>query len=79
MLLKLFGGRPDGIRRAHPIGEGGAQVGIIELIIIILVILWLVGYFGRGRISAPGLSGNWIHTLLVIVVILVILRLLHVV
>jgi hypothetical protein len=51
-------------------------LGLIELIIVILVILWLLGYFGRGRISAPALSGNWIHTLLVLVVILVILRLL---
>ena len=54
-------------------------MGLVELIIVILVILWLLGYFGRGRISAPGLSGNWIHTLLVIVVILVILRLLSVI
>jgi hypothetical protein len=51
-------------------------LGLIELLIVILVILWLLGYFGRGRISAPALSGNWIHTLLVLVVILVILRLL---
>jgi len=54
-------------------------VGLFELIIVILVILWLLGYFGRGRINAPVLSGNAIHTLLVIVVILVILRLLHVI
>jgi hypothetical protein len=50
-------------------------LGLIELLIVILVILWLLGYFGRGRISAPGMSGNWVHTLLVLVVILVILRL----
>jgi uncharacterized protein DUF5670 len=50
---------------------------LIELIIVILVILWLLGYFGRGRISTPALGGNAIHTLLVIVVILVILRLLR--
>ena len=54
-------------------------MGILELLIVILVILWLLGYFGRGRINAPVLSGNAIHTLLVIVVILVILRLLHVI
>jgi len=52
-------------------------LGLIELIIVVLIILWLLGYFGRGRISAPVLSGNAIHTLLVIVVILVILRLLR--
>ena len=49
----------------------------IVLIIVVLVILWLLGFFGRGRINTPALSGNWVHTLLVIVVILVILRLLH--
>jgi hypothetical protein len=52
-------------------------VGLIELLIVILLILWLLGYFGRGRISTPALSGNWVHTLLIIVVILVILRLLR--
>ena len=52
-------------------------MGLIELLIVLLIILWLLGYFGRGRINAPALSGNWIHTLLVIVLILVILRLLR--
>ena len=79
MLLELFGGSAHGIRRANPIGEGGAHLGLVELLIVILVILWLLGYFGRGRISAPGMSGNWVHILLVIVVILVILRLLNLV
>ncbi len=57
-------------------------MGIIELIIVVLLLLWLFGYFGRGRFFAgtPALaSGNLIHTLLVIVVILVLLRLLGVV
>jgi hypothetical protein len=52
---------------------------LITLIIVVLIILWLLGYFGRGRISTPALSGNAVHTLLVIVVILVVLRLLHVI
>ncbi|HTJ61807.1 MAG TPA: hypothetical protein VL333_11520 [Candidatus Saccharimonadales bacterium] len=62
-------------------------MGILELIIVILLILWLFGYFGRGRLygSRGGTvvsdggwlgGGNWIHTLLVIVVILIVLRLL---
>ena len=62
-------------------------MGLIELIIVILVILWLLGYFGRGRFYARGPAvttgdstwwsgGSWIHLLLVLVVILVILRLL---
>ncbi len=62
-------------------------MGIIELLIVILLLAWLFGYFGRGRwyggtgsaIAAPSFaSGSWVHTLLVIVVILVVLRLLHV-
>ncbi len=52
-------------------------MGIIELLIIVLLLLWLFGYFGRSRL--PIASGSWIHTLLVIVVILVILRLLGIV
>ncbi len=52
----------------------------MELIIVVLLLLWLLGYFGRGRLAMGSLaSGNWIHTLLVIVVILVILRLLGIV
>ena len=62
-------------------------MGIIELLIVILVLLWLFGYFGRGRLfggrgSGPAIStgsfdsGNWVHILLLIVVILVVLRLL---
>ena len=55
-------------------------MGILELLIVVLIVLWLLGYFGRGRFAGtPSLaSGNLIHTLLVIVVILVILRLLRV-
>jgi len=58
-------------------------MGLIELLVVVLLLLWLFGYFGRGRWYARGpavtgawYSGGWIHTLLVIVVILVILRLL---
>ena len=48
-------------------------------IIIILLILWLLGAFGRNISSSIPRTGNWIHTLLVIVVILIILNLLHVI
>jgi len=44
-------------------------------IIIILLVLWLLGFFG-GNISPKLRTGNWIHILIVIVVILVILKLL---
>ena len=53
-------------------------MGILELLIVILLILWLLGYFGRGRVSSID-TGNWVHILLVIVVILVVLRLLGIV
>jgi len=63
-------------------------MGLIELIIVVLVLMWLFGYFGRGRWYATGptvgtapaawYSGNLLHTLLVIAVILLILRLLRV-
>lgn len=48
-------------------------------IIVILFVLWLLGFLG-GSIS-PRLprTGSWIHTLLVIALILVVLNLLHVI
>ena len=58
---------------------------MLELLIVILLLLWLFGYFGRGRVFSRGpavdttgwfAGGNWVHILLVIVVILVIVRLL---
>lgn len=62
-------------------------MGLLELLIIVILLLWLFGYFGRGRFygSRGGTvvgdggflaGGGWIHTLLVIVVILIVLRLL---
>ena len=57
-------------------------MGLIELIIVVLVIMWLLGYFGRGRwyatgpvVSTAGWSNyNLIHLILVVAVILLILR-----
>jgi len=54
-------------------------MGLLELLIVVLLILWLMGYFGRGRLYSRGPAvsgGSWIHVLLIIVVILVVLRLL---
>ncbi|MEX2143831.1 MAG: lmo0937 family membrane protein [Anaerolineales bacterium] len=45
---------------------------MLETIIVILLILWLLGAFGRVRL--PVLSGNLVHTILIIVVILIIIR-----
>lgn len=44
-------------------------------IVVILVVLWLLGFFGRNISPRFPRTGNWIHTLIVIAVILVILHL----
>jgi hypothetical protein len=47
-------------------------------IIVILIILWLVGFLG-GNVNPRFRTGNWIHTLLVLIVILFLLQLLGVI
>jgi hypothetical protein len=49
---------------------------MLTWIIIILLVLWLVGYFGPNVFAGFPRSGKPLHILLVIVAILVILRLL---
>ena len=51
---------------------------MLTWIIVILLLLWLLGYFGPNVFAGIPRSGNAIHTLLVIVVILVLLNLLGV-
>jgi hypothetical protein len=48
-------------------------------IVVILVILWLLGFFGSNISPRFPRTGSWIHTLIVIAVILIILNLLGVV
>lgn len=48
-------------------------------IIIILVILWLLGFLGGNISPRFPRTGSWIHALIVIVIILVILNLLGVI
>jgi hypothetical protein len=48
-------------------------------IVVILVILWLLGFFGRNISSSFPKTGNWVHILIVIAVILVILQLLGII
>jgi hypothetical protein len=43
-------------------------------IIVILVILWLLGFFGGNISPSFPKTGNWIHTLLVIAIILIVLN-----
>jgi protein-S-isoprenylcysteine O-methyltransferase Ste14 len=54
-------------------------MSLIWIIIIVLVILWLLGFFGRNISPNFPKTGNWIHTLIVIAIILIILSLLHVI
>jgi hypothetical protein len=48
-------------------------------IIVILLVLWLLGFLGGNISPRIPRAGNWIHTLIVIVLILVVLNLLHVI
>jgi len=48
-------------------------------IIVILVVLWLLGFFGPRISSGFPRTGNVVHTLIVIAVILIILNVLGVI
>ena len=47
---------------------------MLETLIIIILVLWLVGFFGRSRWRGRWAGGNLIHLLLVIVLILLLIR-----
>jgi hypothetical protein len=48
-------------------------------IVIILVVLWLLGFLGSNISPSFPKTGGWIHTLIVIAIILVILDLLNII
>jgi hypothetical protein len=48
-------------------------------IVVILVILWLLGFLGPRYSPSFPKTGGWVHVLIVVVIILVILQLLGVV
>jgi len=48
-------------------------------IVVVLLILWLLGFFGRNISPRFPQTGSWIHTLLVIAIILVVLNVLGVI
>ena len=52
---------------------------MLWVIILILVVLWLLGAFGRNFNSSFPKTGGWIHILLVIALILLILQLLGII
>jgi hypothetical protein len=47
---------------------------MLTWIIVVLIVLWLLGYFGPNVFSGFPRMGNVVHALLVIAVILIILR-----
>jgi hypothetical protein len=51
---------------------------VLELLIVVLLVLWLVGYFGPRRIPRIPQTGKLIHILLIIILILIVVRLLGV-
>ena len=48
---------------------------MLETLIVVLIILWLLGFFGSRRGMRIPRSGNLVHVLLVIALILIIVRL----
>ncbi len=48
-------------------------------VIIIIFVLWLLGAFGGRVFSGFPKTGNWVHSLILIAIILLILKLLNVI
>jgi hypothetical protein len=70
----------------HPVHQPGGSLSsnwrifiMLWTIIIILVVLWLLGFLGSNVSSRIPKTGNLIHTLLVIALILIVLNLLGVI
>ena len=47
---------------------------MIETLVVVLIVLWLLGFFGARRGLRVPRTGNLIHILLVIALILILLR-----
>ncbi len=47
---------------------------MLYTIVVILLILWLIGYFGPNVFARIPRSGNFVHVLLAVVVIILILK-----
>ena len=52
---------------------------MLTWIIVILIVLWLLGYFGPNVYSGFPRTGNLVHVLLVIALILIVLKLLGII
>ena len=46
----------------------------MDILIVVLIVLWLLGFFGARRGLRVPRTGNLIHILLVVALILIILR-----
>ena len=60
----------NGVREPAGKGKWKKEVGMLELILIILIILWALGYFAFH-------VGGLVHVLLVIALVVLIMRLLR--
>ena len=47
---------------------------MLELIIVVLIILWLLGYFGPRFFPGIPRTGNVIHVLLIIILIVIVIK-----
>jgi hypothetical protein len=63
-MLVLPGGRTS-----------GREATMLETLIVVLLVLWLLGFFGRRRVPRLRAGGNLIHLLLVIILVLIVVRL----
>jgi hypothetical protein len=45
---------------------------MLELIVVVLLILWLFGYFGPRFIPGIPRTGNLVHVLLIIILIIIV-------
>ena len=52
---------------------------MLYTVVVILVVLWLLGFLGANISPSFPSTGGWIHSLLVIAVILVILNLMGII
>ena len=57
------------------IRTSGREATVLETLIVVLLVLWLLGFFGRRRIPRLRAGGNLIHLLLVIILVLIVVRL----
>jgi hypothetical protein len=73
-ILPGGGMRPWSIALMMNHRKKSKEIFMLTTIIVILLILWLLGFFGPGIYSGIPSTGNAVHTLLVIALILIVLR-----